>query len=583
MRIALALGVLLSFSIVSAQEAGQRSSQPDPNIPTTLTEAHAALERMLSRKTLAEIDAMASEDGMARYHFSLGLSMRNEWGLWHDSPLAKHMQGLGFTHPDDMSSVILETFWCKRHGKPLRLEERAAATRNRTDAAQKTEEEKKKRVQQSVAAIGKMMMGLRFEARDVPVVQMPIPSSMTVRFMCPFRDGVFLTAYCQGSISSHQYVATDGYYTDPNTGERRKRPDMDDSVRRGFCSENGQPRKMKPGEDVFTLGFYFNQAERKIHRICVPEVGEVYSAVVVGGRAWFAGMTNGKTTLVGVGERDRVTASLPQDDEIPDLGMDGDCLLAVYSKSIHRLEGRTWKLVYSGDILLPRSCLPPQRHGDRVLLRDEGIGEEGKRFWWLETGDKPHLRLLACDTRLFEPVVQESLPKVRRQIVHDIAPYDWEDASSYCVTSDDSLWACVAGGSFLLRRSPEGNYSFAIAYNSIQFGENRPDSEPATPRLSVSGITALPDGGLLLVGRTGLYRLKGDELTQELAFVRQTAARSSARAGADRWTPSHVLSLDDRSYVIGATMWDGVYLLHKGDDGQWSCLSVENARDTVIW
>jgi len=76
--------------------------------------------------------------------------------------------------------------------------------------------------------------------------------------------------------------------------------------------------------------------------------------------------------LVGVGDQDRVTPQLPQQDEVPDLGMDGQSLLAVYSEAIYRLDDRQWTRVHSGDILLPRSGLPPQRHGDMVLLRGEG-------------------------------------------------------------------------------------------------------------------------------------------------------------------------------------------------------------------
>jgi hypothetical protein len=94
-------------------------------IPSTLAEAHEELERQISKEELANIDAMKTEDEMTQYHFESGMGMRNSWGLWGDSPLAMHMRSLGFTHADDMSSVILETFWCKRHGKDLRLKERA--------------------------------------------------------------------------------------------------------------------------------------------------------------------------------------------------------------------------------------------------------------------------------------------------------------------------------------------------------------------------------------------------------------------------------------------------------------------------
>jgi len=69
---------------------------------------------------------MKSEHGMIAYHFGPGIWMRNQWELWGNGPLAKHMNKLGFTHPDDMSATILKTFWCKRHGKDFRLQERAA-------------------------------------------------------------------------------------------------------------------------------------------------------------------------------------------------------------------------------------------------------------------------------------------------------------------------------------------------------------------------------------------------------------------------------------------------------------------------
>jgi hypothetical protein len=119
-----------------AKEEQKKAEQT--KIPTTLAEAHAELERQLSPQDLAEIDAMKSEDEMIKYHFGLGMGIRNSWGLWAGGPLAKHMQELGFTHPDDMSGVILGTFWCKRHGQDFRLKERAEKYRTYWEAARKT-------------------------------------------------------------------------------------------------------------------------------------------------------------------------------------------------------------------------------------------------------------------------------------------------------------------------------------------------------------------------------------------------------------------------------------------------------------
>lgn len=579
MRIVSLVVVLLSFSVVCAQ-GREEANQPEEQkgIPTTLAEAHAELERTLSAEELAKIDAMESEDGMIRYHMGLGAGIRNSWGLWAGGPLAKHMQELGFTHPDDMSGVILETFWCKRHGKDFRLAERAAASKKSMETARAIEEEEKRRIQESSAAIRNMMTGLRFERGDVPVVKMPIHRGMNVRFMCPFRDGIFLTAYCQGG-SRQTPAHSGGFYVDPADGKVRRRPNVDDSVARGFHVEgNPESLSMKPGADFYTLGFHLDLTDYKIRRICVEEVNEVYAAVVVGGRAWFAGLTDGKMALVGVGERDRINVPLPREDEIPDLGMDGPSLLAVYSRTIYRLTDREWTLVHSGDIILPRSGLPPQRHGNMVFLRDEGLHENRKRFWSLMMGEQLRLRLLARDTGLFEPIISEDGSHTRI-----IGPPEWEEASSYCVTSNGDLWACVAGGSFLLRRSKDGSYSIAIANKSVRFTGDIFDGRKADQDLSISAVTALPDDTLLLAGQTGLYRLKGNELIQELAFTREKVVDSSGRAYSNAWTPNTVLALDDGAYVLGTAMWDGVYLLRKGDDGRWSCLPAERTRETVVW
>ncbi len=594
MRIVSLLVVIASLSIVSALEAKKDNppqGQPkipaalaeseavlkrwQANAPTTLAEAHTALERMLSPGTLAEIDAMPSEKDMIQYHFSLGLNIRNGWGLWAGSPLAKHMQELGFVHPDDMSGVILNTFWCKRHGQDFRLKERAAKYKEYWDAALKAQKEEKDRAEKAKAAMRNMMMGLRFEKRDVPTVRMPdrIDKELRARFLSPFRGGVFLTTYCRGRIQDRA-VITAGLDVDPTDHTARPKPEYDDGVARGFYFDPADRKlhRMKPGDDFFTRGWYFDPADRQIHRIRVEEVNDVYGAVVAGARAWFTGHTSGKAVLVGVNGQDRMTLPLPQEDELPDLGLDGQSLLAVYSETIFRLADRKWTIVHSGDILLPRSGPPPQLHGNMVFLRDEGTHENRKRLWWLTLGEQSHLSVLDHNMALIEP-----------------GQLNWANSFSYCVTRTGDLWACVGEGynrKSLLRRSRDGSYSIAIMNNSVRFTEEPFGSEEMDQGLSVSAITALPDDTLLLVGDAGLYRLKGTELVQELSFTntRQEISDSNGKVVLHwHWDPSDVLVLDDRSYFISGA-FGGIYLLSKGNDGQWSFLPLdEKLGDPVVW
>jgi hypothetical protein len=64
----------------------------------------------------------ASENGMADYHFGLGMWIRNNWGLWGGSRLSQYFNRLGIHHPDDMSGIILDSYWRKIHGKPIDLD-----------------------------------------------------------------------------------------------------------------------------------------------------------------------------------------------------------------------------------------------------------------------------------------------------------------------------------------------------------------------------------------------------------------------------------------------------------------------------
>lgn len=89
-------------------------------IPRDLADAHSVLLKKLSQ---AEIEQIKKADSMVGYHHSLGLWMRNNWGLWHGSRLAQYFHYMGIRHADDMSSIIMDSLWCRLHEKPYQLED----------------------------------------------------------------------------------------------------------------------------------------------------------------------------------------------------------------------------------------------------------------------------------------------------------------------------------------------------------------------------------------------------------------------------------------------------------------------------
>lgn len=89
------------------------------DIPKTLDEAIELLQKQCSPE---DIELLKKEGHPPGWHFSGGMSLRNDWGLWHGSVLAKHFNSLGIYHADDMSGIIMESLIRKLRGQPLDVE-----------------------------------------------------------------------------------------------------------------------------------------------------------------------------------------------------------------------------------------------------------------------------------------------------------------------------------------------------------------------------------------------------------------------------------------------------------------------------
>lgn len=101
------------------------ASQYKVYVPTNLEDAFGELNKMLHPDLVKEMKE-APEREMSGYHMGLGLWMRNNWGLWGGSRLAKYFNGIGIFHPDDMSGIILHSFWRHLNAQPIKLDEQVA-------------------------------------------------------------------------------------------------------------------------------------------------------------------------------------------------------------------------------------------------------------------------------------------------------------------------------------------------------------------------------------------------------------------------------------------------------------------------
>lgn len=93
--------------------------------PTTLDEA---VDCLIAHMT--EADKKAYANGSPAPHFTLGTNMRNDWGLWHDSPLATFFKSNGIYHADDMSGTIFDCLRARLKSELFDIKERADYYRN---------------------------------------------------------------------------------------------------------------------------------------------------------------------------------------------------------------------------------------------------------------------------------------------------------------------------------------------------------------------------------------------------------------------------------------------------------------------
>lgn len=91
-------------------------------IPIDLEDCFIEMDKMLSEEFI-EIIKTGDEKDLYEYHMSLGLWIRNNWGLWGESHLKDFFTSYEIYHPDDMSSIIITSYYRNLNDLPIDLSE----------------------------------------------------------------------------------------------------------------------------------------------------------------------------------------------------------------------------------------------------------------------------------------------------------------------------------------------------------------------------------------------------------------------------------------------------------------------------
>jgi len=93
------------------------------SIPNTLEESFLILDTLLADSLKNQFAKYNEDEAIVMTHHGLGMYLRNEWGLWRDSRLAKYFNEMQIRHPDDMSSIILTSYHRYLNQNSINLQE----------------------------------------------------------------------------------------------------------------------------------------------------------------------------------------------------------------------------------------------------------------------------------------------------------------------------------------------------------------------------------------------------------------------------------------------------------------------------
>lgn len=482
---------------------------------TPLDKLHQELEQELDPKVLAQIDEYPTKEDMVRLHHSIGMYIRNSDGLWsRDSEIYRYLYDLGLRHPDDMSSVILQSFWCKRHGQEYDL---AAAVefyiQYWIDVAAKDKIEKEK-YSKSLAFIKEHMVNLDFQDKNIPTVSLPVlenAPSWRVRYLCEYDNNVFALIRDEVDLKDNKTI----YITEP---------------------------------------YLIDLKTNSIKQIKIHSLSSVESSIVIGQTLWCYGKKGNKHKLISIKNGKETSIKIPNNESYAVLGFCDNELIVVYSKNVYKYsDSGEWILLYSSDEELPRSGLPPQIYNGKLYLRDEGWEETNKSLWVLD---------LASSTL-------EKFYK-KTNLVGQYGPR-WENNFSYTVDKDGTLFTTAGSSS-----SPQSliSYSNTDEISIYIFQDTIISNNDSVSPVNLSAIT-LDDNGFLLAGHSGLFKLTSDKLLPVVYFsniAQDFPVNNGKNTYHWSWTPADILRIDTDDYIISAG-FDGIFRLKK-ENNEWLMISI---------
>lgn len=386
-------------------------------VPHTLEEALATLAAHGSPDLLTLVQEKAEDAAIAELHLGFGTWLRNDWGLWEKGPLYDDLARRGLVDPEDMSSVVLRSFWRQQRGHPIDLEGQLTQYERWYQSQRKWAARETDRQRRMVAAVRAMTAETHIVRGNTPRLRLGkrATSGLIVTWLAVYGAGTLLGVEVWDSDSDRA--------------------------------------RIEP--------FLLPARKTKLRRVRLPELERIHSCAVADGTFWAVGLKGTQPVLVQVGGARRTPWRLPRAAEMPRLGTYGGALLLIYDDAMYQLTTVGWSVVLTqGQV--PRGITATSSHGQHVyFLQQDAVDGEGRLSWFEMAG----------------PGRWGGVSDELSRQMGELTPSPWKTAWSYAVAPTGHLWI-VAGHSFgdqsLLERDARGLYRAHVVSPLIDAASHAP-------------------------------------------------------------------------------------------------------------
>jgi uncharacterized protein DUF6794 len=126
---ALLVGIVIDGALAQQVPASKNPAIALEGGPNTLEDAFRILDKNLPPIEKSTFKRTPEKQAAIKAHFGLGLWIRNEWLYRERSGLRDYLASLGARHIDDMSGMVLVSYWRHLNDKPIEIEKQVACYR----------------------------------------------------------------------------------------------------------------------------------------------------------------------------------------------------------------------------------------------------------------------------------------------------------------------------------------------------------------------------------------------------------------------------------------------------------------------